>query len=192
MPHHPWGSTLTFQLDVGVPCGTGLRHGVTMHPRGRHLRGGMTLLPHGVTQRTACEQQPTQPPLSTQLPLLGPTMQCECGKREKARIQFPRRDVSQRSSTAKSSKELGEPDGEIRPKVTKMQRRRESWLSPYGTRSNLVSPRNGIVYTQTFIGNWNSRSRLGPYNTTTTTKHNRWKPTQPLQQPILQTIGCMQ
>ena len=57
LPHHPRGSTLTFQLNAGVPCGTGLRHGVIMHPRGRHLREGMILLPHGMTHPTAREKQ---------------------------------------------------------------------------------------------------------------------------------------
>ena len=56
----PQGATLTFQLNVGVSCGTGSRHGVTTHPRGRHLRGVMTLLPRGMTQMTAREQQPSQ------------------------------------------------------------------------------------------------------------------------------------
>ena len=50
-------TTLTFQLKVGVPCVIGLRHGVTMHPRGRHLRGVRTPLPHGLTNPTAREQQ---------------------------------------------------------------------------------------------------------------------------------------
>ena len=122
----------------------------------------------------------------------GPTMRCKNGKTGKAGIQFPRRDNSQRSSTAKSSKELGEPSHGAGPKVTKLQRRRESWLSPYGTRSNLVSPCNGRVNTPTFIGNWNSRNRLGPYNTTTIAKHNQWKPIQPPQQLTLCIIGCIQ
>ena len=56
---HPWGSTLTFQHKAGVSYGIGLRHGVTMHPRGTHLREGMILPPHGVTHQTAREQQPT-------------------------------------------------------------------------------------------------------------------------------------
>ena len=43
--YQPWGSTLTFQPRAGVSWVQGLRHGVTMHPRGRHLREGMTLLP---------------------------------------------------------------------------------------------------------------------------------------------------
>ena len=47
-PSQPWGSTLTFQpiamQDVGVSWAFGLRHGVAMHPRGRHLREGMILL----------------------------------------------------------------------------------------------------------------------------------------------------
>ena len=56
----PRGTTLTFQLNAGVSCGTGRRHGATTHPRGRHLRGVMTLLPRGMTQVTAREQQPPQ------------------------------------------------------------------------------------------------------------------------------------
>ena len=56
-PDQPWGSTLTFQPRAGVSCGTGLRHGVTMHPRGRHSREGMILPPHGMTHQTAREQQ---------------------------------------------------------------------------------------------------------------------------------------
>ena len=43
-PSQPWGSTLTFQRKAGVSWVLGLRHGVTMHPRGRHLRGDRTLL----------------------------------------------------------------------------------------------------------------------------------------------------
>ena len=39
-----WGPTLAFQLNVGVSWAHGLRHGVATHPRGRHLREGMTLL----------------------------------------------------------------------------------------------------------------------------------------------------
>ena len=49
-PSQPWGSTLTFQLHAGVSWVHGLRHGVARHPRGRHLREGMTLLP-------TCESQ---------------------------------------------------------------------------------------------------------------------------------------
>ena len=56
-PVQPWGSTLTFQPRAGVSYGTGVKHWVTMHPRGRHLREGMILPPHGVTQQTAREQQ---------------------------------------------------------------------------------------------------------------------------------------
>ena len=59
----PWVSTLTFQCVpkrvIGVPCGIGLRHGVTMHPRGNHSREGMILPPHGITYQTAREQQRT-------------------------------------------------------------------------------------------------------------------------------------
>ena len=40
----PRGSTLTFQLNAGVSWVHGLRHGVAMHPRGRHLREDRTLL----------------------------------------------------------------------------------------------------------------------------------------------------
>ena len=58
-PSHPRGSTLTFQPTAGVSWAHGLRHGVTMHPRGRHLRGVRTLLPHGLTNQTAREQQHT-------------------------------------------------------------------------------------------------------------------------------------
>ena len=54
---HPQGSTLTFQHNVGVSYETGLRHGVTMHPRGRHLREGMILPPHGTYTHEAREQQ---------------------------------------------------------------------------------------------------------------------------------------
>ena len=58
----PQGSTLTFQLNAGVSYGIGLRHGVTMHPRGRHLRDGMILLPHGTYTHTVREQKPPQQP----------------------------------------------------------------------------------------------------------------------------------
>ena len=54
---HPWGTTLTFQRKAGMSYGTCMRHGVAMHPRGRHLREVMTLMPHGLTTLTACEQQ---------------------------------------------------------------------------------------------------------------------------------------
>ena len=57
-PVQPQGSTLTFQHNAGVSWGTGLRHGVTMHPRGRHLREGMIPLSHGTYTRTASERQP--------------------------------------------------------------------------------------------------------------------------------------
>ena len=42
-PSQPWGSILTFQPSVVVSWVPGLRHGVTMHPRGRHSREGMIL-----------------------------------------------------------------------------------------------------------------------------------------------------
>ena len=44
----PQGPTLTFQHKAGVSWATGLRHGVTMHPRGRHSREGMIPLSHGI------------------------------------------------------------------------------------------------------------------------------------------------
>ena len=61
-PSQPQGSTVTYLQKAGVSCGTGLRHGVTMHPRGRHSREGVTLLPHRMTQTTAREQQQQQGP----------------------------------------------------------------------------------------------------------------------------------
>ena len=57
-PSHPRGSTLTFQLTAGVSWALGLRHGVTMHPRGRHLRGDRIPLPHGKDSALEREQQP--------------------------------------------------------------------------------------------------------------------------------------
>ena len=57
-PSWPQGSTLTFQHNVGMSWALGLRHGLTMHPRGRHLREGMTLRYHGKTPKLAREQQP--------------------------------------------------------------------------------------------------------------------------------------
>ena len=61
----PQGSTLTFQHKVGVSWVHGLRHGVTMHPRGRHLREGMIPWSHGKRHTQACEQQPNH---TTNLP----------------------------------------------------------------------------------------------------------------------------
>ena len=40
----PWGSILIFQHKIAVSWAFGLRHGVAMHPRGRHLREGIILL----------------------------------------------------------------------------------------------------------------------------------------------------
>ena len=57
-----WGRTLSFQRNVGVSWVFGLRHGVAMHPRGRHLRESMTLLSSWESHTTAREQQP--PPQS--------------------------------------------------------------------------------------------------------------------------------
>ena len=58
--YQPWGSTLTFRHNAGVSWVHGLRHGVAMHPRGRHLREGMTLLFTWESHTTESEQQPTQ------------------------------------------------------------------------------------------------------------------------------------
>ena len=60
---HPRGSTLIFQPTGGVPWELGLRYGVTMHPRGRHLREDRTLLPHGKDSTQEREQQPPHQPL---------------------------------------------------------------------------------------------------------------------------------
>ena len=141
----PQGSTLTVQLDAGVSCGTGLRHGVTMHPRGRHSRGVMTLMPHGVTQSTVCEQQPKLPLHKQQIPqpqLLGSMTQCRSWNRGRVN-KFPRRDVSQRSSIASSGNELGEFSRVIGPTVNALKELCDSWLSFFKTRSNLVSSCNG-------------------------------------------------
>ena len=115
----PQGATLTFQRKAGVSCGTGLKHGVTMHPRGRHLREAITLMPHGMTQWTACEQQP-QSTLHNQQPLLlqplGPMTLLRNWNRRHLKT-FPRRGVSQESSTAGLCDELGEPNQETGPTV---------------------------------------------------------------------------
>ena len=127
MPHHPWGSTLIFQHKVGVSCGIGLRHGVTMHPRGRHLREGMTLLPHGTYKATAHEQQLiTQPHKYNHWSItqphnynhwwrswitrankeggLGPYRGCQdIGSKWHQQLKFPLREASRESSTTCSS-----------------------------------------------------------------------------------------
>ena len=59
---HPRGSTLTFQHNTSVSCGTCLKHGETMHPRGRHLKEGMIPLSRGTYTELAREQQPPQQP----------------------------------------------------------------------------------------------------------------------------------
>ena len=112
----PQDSTLVFQPRAGVSCGAGLRHGVTMYPRGRHLREDMTLLPHGLLQRTASEQQP-----EPQQPSLGTTMRCKSWRRRGVVIRFPRRDVNQRSSIAKSGGKWDEFSHVIGPKVIKLK-----------------------------------------------------------------------
>ena len=78
-PDHPWGSTRTFRPKAGVSWALGLRHGVTMHPRGRHLREDRILLTHGgATHQRRSIQKPTT---TTTQPLL-PTKQmprgCHC------------------------------------------------------------------------------------------------------------------
>ena len=131
----PQGSTLAFQHEVGVSCGTGLRHGATMHPRGRHFRGIMTLMQHGVTHLTAREQQPTPSPHNHQLEPLRVMTQCR-NWNGKHLNKFPRRDVSQRSSIANSGNEFGEPSFVIGPTVNTLRGLCEIWLSSFRTRSN--------------------------------------------------------
>ena len=65
----PWGSTLTFQPRVGVSWVHGLRHGVTMHPRGRHLREGRVPWSHGTSHTQAREQQPPHQPHYMKTPI---------------------------------------------------------------------------------------------------------------------------
>ena len=134
----PQSPTLTFRHNAGVSWVNGLRHGVTMHPRGRHLSKGMTLLPHGLTHHTACEQQPTQllglpnsQPLGLHNPQpLGSTTRGRTWKSRYRAIKFPRRDVSQRSSTANPGNKFGERSHATRPIVYLLWGPRESWLSP--------------------------------------------------------------
>ena len=54
----PRGSTLTFQLYIGVPWVHALRHGSAMHPRGRHSREGRIPWSHGKSHNRAREHQP--------------------------------------------------------------------------------------------------------------------------------------
>ena len=58
----PQGSTLTFQHNVGVSWAQGLRHGVAMHPRGRHLREGRIPWSHGKSHSQVRERQPPHQP----------------------------------------------------------------------------------------------------------------------------------
>ena len=63
-PDQPWGSTLTFQRIAkrGPRAARVLSRGVTMHPRGRHLREGGILRSHGKSPTLAREQHtPLQP-----------------------------------------------------------------------------------------------------------------------------------
>ena len=64
-PDQPWGSTLTFQRIAkrGAGAARVLSRGVTMHPRGRHLREGRVLRSHGKSPALAREQLPPQQPL---------------------------------------------------------------------------------------------------------------------------------
>ena len=80
-PSHPQGSTLTFQRKVGVSWAHGLRHGVTMHPRGRHLREGRILLAHGGATPQRSSHSPTQHNL--QMP-----MGCSCRVHKGAEIEW--------------------------------------------------------------------------------------------------------
>ena len=57
-PVCPWGSTRTFQLKAGVSWELGLRRGVAVHSRGRHLREGRILRSHGKDTARVREQQP--------------------------------------------------------------------------------------------------------------------------------------
>ena len=115
-------------------------------PEGRHLREAMILMPHGITQWTACEQQPKST-LHNQQPLLlqplGPmTLVRNWSRRHLKR--FPLRGVSQESSIAGLCDEFREPSQEIGPTVKLLEEPCDSWLSPFGTRSNSVSSRNGM------------------------------------------------
>ena len=56
---------------------------------------------------------------------------------------FPLRDVNQESSIASVGWEPGEFKQEVEPKAIVLNRQCKSWLSPHGTRSNLVSQRDG-------------------------------------------------
>ena len=59
----PQGSTLTFKPRIGVSWVHGLRHGVAMHPRGRHLRECMSPWSHGKSHTQARKQQPPHQPI---------------------------------------------------------------------------------------------------------------------------------
>ena len=90
-PSHPRGSTLTFQREVGVSWVLGLRHGVTMHPRGRHLREDMTLLStwrgHSPEREKQPPFQPTQPPLKEEEQEAMTPRKCKKGKNESERTR---------------------------------------------------------------------------------------------------------
>ena len=168
-PSRPRGSTLTFQLHIGVPWVQGLRHGVTMHPRGRHLREGRIPWSHGKSHNPVREQLPQQ---TTQQHnhyyqynhnyhgrecyedevktwdgnKWSTAGRCWTIANEKDRRRqrnnyhrFPLRGVNQMSSTASVGWEPGESNLEIGPTARVPNRQCKSWLSPYGTRSNSVS-----------------------------------------------------
>ena len=113
----------------------------------------MTLMPHGITQSTAPEQQPKSTSHNQQLQSLGMRTHSRNWTRRHLN-KFPRREVSQRSSITDPGEELGEPSLVIGPMVKKLIGMYESWLSLVKTRSNLVSPRNGDVNTLPL--SWNS------------------------------------
>ena len=205
-PDCPQGSTLTFQLYAGVPWVHGLRHGVTMHPRGRHLREGRIPWSHGKSHNLAREQQPQHnhwwegdcpscagkaeenrnqhnhyyyhtryecrrevsngkdndgkanlTVKSQDTRIQGETdVKSECDGRPYNNHNYnynynhyydyhrsPLRGVNQRSSTATVSANLGEPIRGDGPKADVHNTQCESWLSPFGTRSSLVSQRDG-------------------------------------------------
>ena len=112
----------------------------------------MTRMPHGGTQPTAREQQLKPTTHNHQLQPLGIGMQCRnwIGKHSNS---FPRREVGQRSSTANSGEEYGEPSIGNGPTDIKLRGVCESWLSLVKTRSHLVSPRNGKVNAMPSGGN---------------------------------------
>ena len=244
-PSRLQGSTLTFQLYAGVPWVQGLRHGVTMHPRGRHLREGRIPWSHGTSHTPTREQQPTTKPLL--LPIQPQELQGEeevttqgrrrwaecravsphqpeeivqvvrddahtrlesirrdgkvlnrgvrqyqCDAKEQVpedkcwmtnnkkcenKVQHnynqsPLREVSQRSSIALGGTQPGEPNLGVRPKANVTDGQCESWLGPLGTRSNLVSQRDG--WRDVAERNKKNYSSINLENTTTARDQNNY------------------